>query len=126
MKRIMILTLTAALVGAPLVAFARCTADVDVGRSWEENGGFVQKARLRATVTRARPGAFATVHVEARFHYERSDGWTNAASASASTGIDTSQTSSEDFLIDTRAINCSREKRCEIKDVEIFRVSCYD
>lgn len=108
------------------VANAACQADVNVGRFWVEKDGFVQKATLKVDVRNARPDAYVTVHVDARFHYERSDQWTNTASTSDSTSLDTSEQSSKSFVIDTRASNCSAEKPCSIKEVEIIDISCYD
>jgi len=102
-----------------------CRAEADVKNFWVEKDGFVQKAKVRISVNSARPGAFVKVYVEADFHYERSDGWTNGASAIGSKGIDTSSTSSEDLVIDTRAVNCSASKPCQIKDVEIRKITCY-
>ncbi len=115
-----------AVFSTPEVAFAGCQADVDVANHWEEKGGFVQKAKLKVKIESARPGAFVRVHVEVRFHYERSDGWANTASTSDSVSFDTSDHSSESFVIDTRAVNCSDDKPCDINDVEVIDISCYD
>src|SRR6056297_512341 len=105
---------------------AKCMAEVDVQNFWEERHGFDQNAKLKVTIESARPGAYVRVHVKARYHYERSDGWTNRASTSDSVGIDTSDHSSETFGIDTRARNCSKDQPCEINDVEITDISCHD
>ena len=107
-------------------AAAGCQADVTVKRFWEEKGGFVQKASVRAKVQSARPGAMVKVRVELRFQYVRSDGWSNWESAADSRYIKTQDTSVGEFVLDTRVGSCSVEKPCTIKDVEVHDVSCYD
>lgn len=112
--------------GAASPVLAACQADVDVARSWVEDGGFVQKATLKSRVSSAKPGAYVKVNVELRFSYERSDGWSNGASTSDMITVDTASSSTGMKVFQTRASNCSKAKPCEIKEVEIISVRCYD
>lgn len=129
-KILFFLAITAFLI-APQIVFAGCIAEAEVRRFWEERRGFVQKVNVRIQVTSARPGAKVEVYVHARFHYERSDGWTSTLSTSGSAYIDTGESSGENLVLDNNVSNCSTppnmpERFCHIHDVEIYDVSCHD
>lgn len=102
-----------------------CRADAEVENFWVEKDGWKQKASIGIEVEEKDIG-LVKVYVDARFHYEREDGWTNTLTTKESVSIDTDETSSETMVMDAIAVNCGDGKECEIHDVEIFGVKCFD
>lgn len=120
-------TAVAVIVSAALAAVtlasaaAECTADAEVLSSWVEDGGFKLFAKVRVEPDNCERGCNGAV--EGRFHYERSDGWSNRAST-ISTWTITSRQRAKEVVLDSRAINCSKEKPCEIHEFQITKVTC--
>lgn len=116
----------AALFFVPLASnAASCRANVTVSNFWEEKNGFIMKANLDVEVEGQDIG-MVNIFVEARFHYEREDGFSSTDSTVDTFYVDTDETSSKTHVIDTTNSMCSKERSCTINDVEIKKVTCRD
>lgn len=110
-------------------AFAGCRAEAEVRRFWEEKHGFIQKANLNIRVTGAQPGAIVQVYVDAKFFFERADGWSSTTLANKSGYI--GGRSGNNLLLEAVAGGCSSpdlrpDTFCRINDVTIVEVNCHD
>ena len=107
-------------------AQAACLVDLSVANWWEEEHGFVQKARVEGLVRNHAGAGKVRVHFRARFRYERADGWAGAARGMGRFSIDTRQTRLGNGVVRALASLCGRDQPCWVNDVEIRDVRCVD